>query len=340
LKLHYLLTAYGHDADLTAQRLLGRAVTAIHRNPVVAPAEFATGIAGSGLADQIDRVRITPLAVSTEELSRFWSTFGAPFRVSVAYEASVVLIEPARTERAPLPVLTRGRVVGPPGPWSFASVEASLAPNSPGIDEVVLEEEVTVGGATLRKRVPRARPGVYVRVLGHGLGPGAGVNVSLTFDSARLDAPNVLIPTTSTPIEAEARIPSAPGDQWPAGVYSVAVTISRAGLPDRSTAALSFALAPAITVSRVSAPVGIDVYDVSVAVDVTPAVRPGQRVSLLVGDRELPSLPGSPLTFLAPKVPKGTHHVRLRVDGIDSLLVSDYSASPPTFDPTQAIDVP
>ena len=62
---------------------------------------------------------------------------------------------------------------------------------------------------------------------------------------------------------------------------------------------------------------------------------------MLIGDRELPSLDsGSSLAFVVPNVAKGTHYVRLRVDGIDSLLVLDYGASLPQFDPTQALQVP
>jgi hypothetical protein len=44
------------------------------------------------------------------------------------------------------------------------------------------------------------------------------------------------------------------------------------------------------------------------------------------------------LTFQAPGVTAGDHFVRLRVDGVDSLLV-DKSKTPPVFDPAQKVTV-
>jgi hypothetical protein len=44
------------------------------------------------------------------------------------------------------------------------------------------------------------------------------------------------------------------------------------------------------------------------------------------------------LTFDAKNQASGTFFVRLRVDGVDSLLI-DYSRQPPQFDETQRVEV-
>ena len=53
-------------------------------------------------------MRFTPFAMSTEEISRLWTAFQTNYRLSTAYEASVVLIDSTRPAPSPLPVLKRG----------------------------------------------------------------------------------------------------------------------------------------------------------------------------------------------------------------------------------------
>jgi hypothetical protein len=65
-------------------------------------------------------------------------------------------------------------------------------------------------------------------------------------------------------------------------------------------------------------------------------------VALLLGDREL--LPEArpaqtdTLKFRLKNVLPGTYFARLRVDGVDSLLV-DWSKTPPEFDTTKKVTV-
>ena len=46
--------------------------------------------------EQIERVRITPQPLSVDELSKLWTAFQTHFRISAAYQVSVVLIESTR----------------------------------------------------------------------------------------------------------------------------------------------------------------------------------------------------------------------------------------------------
>lgn len=96
LNLHYLLSAYGDnedDAEPFSHRLLGEAMHLFHANPVLDPQQIRAALAGNDLYEQVERVRITLQPLALEELTKLWSTFQTPYRISVAYEVSVVLIE-------------------------------------------------------------------------------------------------------------------------------------------------------------------------------------------------------------------------------------------------------
>jgi hypothetical protein len=100
LDLYYLLTFHGSEISLEPQRLLGSAVIALHEHPILLPADIEAAIAGraflagSDLAQQVERVKLDQLNLSMEELSKLWSIFlQIPYVLSVVYRASVVLIE-------------------------------------------------------------------------------------------------------------------------------------------------------------------------------------------------------------------------------------------------------
>ena len=112
LDLHYLMSFYGDDGALEPQRLLGSTVALLHSQPLITRAQIDAAIAdagkpflaGSDLADQPELVRFTPLPISLEELSRLWSVMlQVQYVLSVAYKASVVLVERPLTPRPSLP---------------------------------------------------------------------------------------------------------------------------------------------------------------------------------------------------------------------------------------------
>jgi len=111
LELHYLLTAYGSQ-DYQTEILLGHALQLLHESPVlererirsslnalshtrdrrVIPAPQAS-LAQSPLADQVDKITITPEFLSTEEISKLWSALQAKYRPSATYKVSAVFID-------------------------------------------------------------------------------------------------------------------------------------------------------------------------------------------------------------------------------------------------------
>src|SRR5829696_4573415 len=106
LDLQYLLSFYGDEAQFEPQRMLGSVVRTLHTRPVLTREMIRdtvsdpdnTFLASSNLADEIELIKFTPGSFSLEELSKLWSVFfQTPYTLSVAYQASVVLIEPEVT---------------------------------------------------------------------------------------------------------------------------------------------------------------------------------------------------------------------------------------------------
>jgi hypothetical protein len=81
---------------------------------------------------------------------------------------------------------------------------------------------------------------------------------------------------------------------------------------------------------------------VTVVLSVEPNVLAAQRVYLLLGSLSTKAntvtQPTGELVFDVPDAPLGAHLTRVRVDGVDSLLV-DRSVTPPRFDETQKVTV-
>jgi hypothetical protein len=63
--------------------------------------------------------------------------------------------------------------------------------------------------------------------------------------------------------------------------------------------------------------------DAEIKLTLKPDVRTGQRVSLSLGTREQPvnKAQGANVCFHLDRVAAGTYRVRVRVDGVDSLLI-------------------
>ncbi len=321
LVLHYLVTAYGAgDDDQMGHRLLGRSMSVLHDHAVLGQTEIRAALAGNDLADQIDRVRIVPLALSVEEISKLWTVFQAPYRISAAYQISAVLIDSNVPAKAALPVLKRGsdnRGVG-----SQASLDSPY-PNLTAIG--------------LPANQPCLRLGQTAQLVGAKL---EGTGQGILLQHSRWDA-GVEIPPTGTPTDTEIDvvIPNMPAS-WPAGFYLASALVQRpTETYRRSTNELPLMVAPVITSALpLTATVGS-----TLALSCSPEVLSSQRASLFVGDREVPAQAHpsqtSSLGFALPPDLSGTYFIRLRVDGIDSQLVLDYGAAAPAFDPLQKVTI-
>jgi uncharacterized protein (DUF2141 family) len=295
--------------------LLGRAMLVLHDHPLLGADEVRAVVPDNDLADQIERVRITPHAMSLEDLSKLWMIFQTGYRISAAYQVSLVLIDSRRSARTPLPVLTRGEDDSGP------KAQADLVPPFPALLSVTLPDDQS-----------SARVGDQVSLGGVHLD---GDNVAVRFTTIRLTNPHVE-PASGTEKEVKVTVPDLP-----AGSYTIAIRVSKGGQPDRFTNEYPLQIAPRITnITPGTAPAG----NLSVTVKCAPNVLPEQRVTLLFRDREVAAKAHTASTdaldFALINLDPGEYFVRLRVDGVDSLLVIKTGVPPKLqFDPNQKVTI-
>jgi Pvc16 N-terminal domain len=109
LTLFYLMTPYaptaGDAGNATAHAILGEAMRVFAEHPIV-PQTYLD----PELQDATEHIQIMLNILDMEELSRVWSTFSQPFRLSVLYEVSVVQLD----MRGARPMAKRVQQVGVP----------------------------------------------------------------------------------------------------------------------------------------------------------------------------------------------------------------------------------
>lgn len=325
LDLFYLITAYGRgNKDIDGHRALGRAMRILHDHPVLGREEIESALQDNDLHQQLERIRITPQPLTLDDLSKLWTGCQGKYRISVAYQVSVVLIDSLRQVKAALPVLTRGK------DDSGVLAQPDLIPPFPTIVNVRPPDDQ-----------PSARLGDLLSAEGLHL---QGDAVKAVFVSPRLPAPIELPPeegASSTDLHVLLPGDNAARNAWVAGLYSVFVAIDSANEPSRTTNVVPVALAPLVTV-----PAGAIARDpqgdATVTLEARPDIRPDQEALLMLGDRQVPAEPHPAQTdsvsFIVRGAEPGEFFVRLRIDGVDSLLV-DRSVTPPAFDPAQKVTI-
>jgi len=270
------------------------------------PPTFQT-LAASDLADQVEAIRITPVAMPVEELSKLWSAIQSHYRPSAAYQVSVVLIQVEEPAPSPLPVLTRNVGVLP-----------NLSPTVP----------------TLSAVVPAGKQNVVefdaaVTLEGFSL-DGTSREVVLANDRFQIEQ---TLPAAGSATTLQFTIPAARAVDFPAGIYRVHARVQKPAEPEpRATNDLALTIAPTIgglpmSVARVGG-------KATFTLNFVPTARTGQSVRLMLGGGDFAPQPftadTSSLSFEIPDAPVGDHLARLRIDGIDSPII-DPAATPPAF---------
>ncbi|MBI4943362.1 MAG: DUF4255 domain-containing protein [Actinobacteria bacterium] len=324
--LHYLVTCYGDDTRLEPQRLLGRVAVALKttsaltRDVVTAALDLYADdtdtafLADSDLADEVELVKLSPVPLSLEEMSKLWGVLDAPYLLSQTYLATVVLVSADVAPTAALPVLQRSIGVSPYAP--------------PRVDAVVTE--------------PSDQPvatGTELLVTGSGLVPAVAGTMRVVVGPTELDA----LPGGRTDA-----VRVVVDDAVPAGLHAMAVRhrslAGPAGTPPARVTATSnsvpLLVRPTVAVGTVDA--------TSATLTVTPPLRAGQKVSVLLTrlDDAGPTATNQ-LTLVLPPVSSaqaplptvtlpradllsGTWLVRIQVDGVQSLpgLVGESYGTP------------
>lgn len=311
--LHYLFTFHGDDTALEPQRLLGAVVTALENQPVVTPDDITNAtkpgskfpfLAGSGLDQQVERVRFTPTSLSIDEFSKLWSAFfQVEYSLSVAYHASVVLMEADVTPQEALPVQASNLYVLPFRWPQITSVVSQSGPGAPilpggtlqilgtqlrGVDTIVLiggTEQIpaTVTDTALTLPVPATvRAGVQSLQVAHRVAMGTPQTPHRGFESNV--APFVLHPVVTN-----------------------------------ATSALSPDSTPATKITNVTLQLtpNIGVGQRAVVVLNNAAVQPQQAY---VSQPVIAAADSVSVTIPVLNVPAGSYVVRVQVDGAESLL--------------------
>ncbi len=341
LDLHYMLTAYGTQ-DLNAEILLGYAMQLLHETPVLTRAQLRTvlgapspvdgsilpspfgNLSAIDLADQVELLKITPVFLTTEELSKMWTAMQARYRPTMAYMVSVVLIQTTGGTKAAPPVLKRGS--DDSGPVAVATASPTLTGIRPAVSQML----------------PAMRLGDDLLITGTHLDSQG--TTSVIFENARAGLIQEIIPApTVSPTALTVHVPAIADDanamhQWAVGLYTVTLRVAPPNLPAWTTNGVPIALAPLITVTPLNAAAG----NINLTVTCTPRLLDTQasRTELIFGSQAIlptaittPADPLQPttLTFTISAVVTGDYIVRLRVEGIESLPVT-ISGAPAKLD--------
>lgn len=349
LNLHYLVTAYGDSQDDEADhRLLGAAMRTLHdytvlkRQDIRDATSLSTILKDSALDEQFEPVRIVPELLSVEEMSKLWTTFQAKYRISAAYQASVVLIESTRPVKTPLPVLRRGEED------RGADVAASLPSELTGIEYRDLR--------TTAPAFPAAQLGEIITLRGSRL---PGTNCLVVFrnpfrptDDATPNA-NVVARLTPEPDSDDERIYvnlAETAGNWVAGPLLVALeekpsaaapTSNGALRRPASTNTLQFALAPILhDGTSLSAVTAVEKGRRKLVFRCRPslAVRTDGRLpetALLLSpiaigvppqpiaiDPTSANLSAATPVFDIDGIPAGEYRVRLRIETVESIVMA------------------
>ncbi len=324
LDLHYLLTAYGSN-DWQAEALLGYALSMLHENPVMTRDDIRKALGAlpsadptnplssflktSGLADQIEMIKITPSTLGQEEMAWLWTALKADYRPTYPFLVSVVLIEAPANVSLAFPVLSR-RI----------KAQAAAPPQILGIE--------------LPKGQVSAAPGDTVTVTGEFLS-GAS-QVSLTNPRLAIQQFANVSPVTNNVNGALTFVvPNVPLS-FPAGIYSLAVLFNdSSGVTVQSTASLPLAVAPVLQTSPPPTVVQSG-SSTQITIVCSPSVMAGQSVTLTLNSASASAGPidaaTNTLEFqFTPALPSGSYLARLTVDGSHSVVSVNWNVHPPVF---------
>lgn len=319
LNLHYLVSAYG-STQFDPEILLAWAMKVLHDNAVVpratiqaALSDLLSGgggnpeaqlVAASTLANQIEHIRITPEALTTQEIYNLWTAFQTTYRPTTSYQVSVVVIQDTQQYASNLPVQQRAVLVLP----LSAPVIDNLVPNM-----------VAIGGT--------------LTVNGRNFIGDSATNTLVSFDGAA-GIPPATVQSTCVRVSPPPTLLA--GTRTVRVLRTVTFPLSSTPHPGFSSSPVPFQLLPTIT----NAPPITVARGGTLTLTLSPAVGSMQQAVLYVGDQAVPidqrSVTGPPtsatLNFPIPaNFQTGSFPVRVEIDGAQSRLTVDTNPSSATF---------
>jgi Pvc16 N-terminal domain len=333
LDLHYLLTFYGDETEFVPQRLIGSTLSAIHAKPILTreairklidtaqyPHLSDEYLETSNLDEQVELIKFSPISMNLEELSKLWSVFfQTPYALSVAYQATVVLIEAELTPQRALPVRDRNIYVMPFRQPVIEQIISSEGANKP----IFIDSNLLILGNQLKGDITAIKIG----------------DIEVIPTPENIDANQIILPLLSLDLKA--------GIQTVQVAHKIKFSNSLSE-PHRGfeSNVAAFVLHPKITISISSVICtitnGITRCSAEVTVNFTPNVAKKQRVILLLNEFiSTPADSAQAYSFNAPLnngitdpdqdetaaiaipikgVAPGIYLVRVQVDGAESNL--------------------
>ncbi|MEP0802237.1 DUF4255 domain-containing protein [Funiculus sociatus] len=352
LDLHYMISFYGNEVELEPQRLLGSVVRTLKDQSTltqemiwdtIADSNF-TYLADSNLSEQIEEIDFVPMDLSLEDLSKVWSVFfQTPYTLSVAYRATVVIIEGEESAQKALPVRD----------YKFSGVMPF--PNQPVIDRVVsqagrfqpisADSTLVIWGKHLKSSITQVRLG-EVEVTPSEVQDNQIVLPLSSFPASSLQAgvqSLQVIHRISTGTEAVSMgVESAATSR---GNLTPTLSLQRSLQRGVESNVAPFVLRPTITEVSVSniQESRDELHSADVIVQVNVTIGNKQRVVMALNERSI----NNPVAYLFDALPRrndtslvtvpvrdvkpGEYLVRLHVDGAESLLSVDMDKDSPTF---------
>jgi len=329
--LYYLLTFYGDEKRLEPQQALGSVLRTLHAHPVLTRQQVRSAtnavdfLSGSDLAEEMEQVKFTPVPLSVEELNNLWSgLFQTPYNISVAYQASVVIIDGEETPQGALPVRARNVYVSPlrqPVIEKIMSLEP--AGNDISANRIILPgQKLIILGRHLRG------DRVLVRI--------GGVEV----EPLKVEEQRIELILSSPPIPAAALRAGPQGIQVVHEMLMGTPPVPHRGIESDVAA---FVLCPTITSIKASnIRKGESLLFADLSLGVCPEVRRGQRLVLMLN--EISSSPKAYVFYPRPcsddtslisvsinGVVPGRYLVRIQVEGAQSPLLVDTDRDSPTY---------
>lgn len=319
LDLHYMLSFYGDESQWEPQILLGAVVRAMHAQPSIDSATI-TAMLGDPLYNALlltnlmeapDPVRFTATALTFEEMSKLWGIFyQIPYVLSIAYAASVVLIESDDLPKTTLPV--REYQVGAI-PFQKPVLEKAASSSNP-IAPLVPTDQLVLTGSSLFGGTSRE-----VLIDGAAATVASATSISPTQDQYIVTLPSSIAAGVHA-VQLIEHVPVTP--TWASVVESNLLT---------------FAVAPVVSSASSTTTATSTDITVDVAANVTPAIGPKQRLQIALAQIASAGGPsyfleakigGTPnvvearLTSPVPNPPilPGTYVIRVFVEGVPSPL--------------------
>ena len=326
INLHYLVTAYGAN-QFDPEILLGFAMRIFHNTPVVprsviqaaltaldsgTPSNEQQLVAGSTLASQIEHIRITPEALTTEEIYRLWTAFQVSYRPTTSYQVSVVVIQDSQSFQSNMPVQQRALVALPLTGPLISSVTPQMA---------AAGQTMTINGSNFLNGPPS---NTLVSFNG---------NAPIAVATVQGNCVRVNVPTTLLAGTGNVRV-----------ICNVTFPSSNTPHPCFASSPAPFLLIPAV-VPPVPPPVPPGPWyqatqGAPLTISVNPAVDNLQEVVVYIGDQAIP-LPQGPLTgpstsntvtvTVPASIAAATYPLRVEVDGAQSQLTQDTNPMSPTY---------